>query len=472
MQEPQRDAHPAVGDAQVGLGHLQHGHAESLPEGHVGQFHLAPLAGGPEQPGRLAGQGQPHRPAEAEGLKVPAVFLRPHGQPDLGRPDVAGVADDLVHGQVLVLVRVLDAASLDAPLAVLAIVLGGGLADLFLQRRRDHDGLHGRPGLEDVHGDAVLPFAADLLHRVGVEKRIVHPGQDIARGHVDHQGHAGLAPGPGHAAGQGVLGGQLHLAVDGQPQVLAVEGSPVLPFDRGQAVAGGVALDRVLGRGRGEVVVEGLLQPLDALAVHVHETEQLPGHVPLRVLAGILGLEIHAGQGLLADRRGLRVADLPGHPHEALLGLELSGHVAGVQAENLAQALGHRPDVADFVRPHVDRRAGYGLGQQQPVAVENLAALAGHRFRGPVLPIRHLGVLRPLDHLHVISTRPEPHEGRSEKNPGEDYLAAAPVSGWFVSCLGHDCLAYSCKVRIWSRCGGRSPAPSALTRSVGGASRY
>jgi hypothetical protein len=128
--QTQRQADPAVGDAQIRIGHLQHGHAQALPKGNIGQLHVFPLLDGIEQPRRLAGQGQAAPVSEAKLLQVPVELGRAELQPDLGRADIARIADDLAHGQVFVLVRVLDPPPSDAPLPVLAEVLLGRGADL------------------------------------------------------------------------------------------------------------------------------------------------------------------------------------------------------------------------------------------------------------------------------------------------------------------------------------------------------
>ena len=68
----------------------------------------------------------------------------------------------------------------------------------------------------------------------------------------------------------------------------------------------------------------------------------------------------------------------------------------------------------DRTRPADGLRRRNGLGQQEPVAVVNLAALSGHGLRSPVLAVGHLRVLRPLDHLHMIRAGPQPHQSHGK----------------------------------------------------------
>ena len=78
----------------------------------------------------------------------------------------------------------------NAPFAVLAEIFRGRRADFLLQGGGDQNRLQGGARLENIHGQAILPFAPRFFHDIGIEIRVIGPAQNISRGYFHHQRRA------------------------------------------------------------------------------------------------------------------------------------------------------------------------------------------------------------------------------------------------------------------------------------------
>jgi len=240
---------PVVGQGEKGLGELHRGDGNTLAKGGGGQIEDGPSLGRAHEALALAGDGQAGRVAETKFFEIGMEPWRTELQADLGRTDVARKTHDLVDRQRTVGVGVLDDLAGQGEFAVFAVVDGFRPGGVFLEGGGHEQRFHGRAGLEHVQGGPVAGQpGADAAPGVGVEKGIVGHGQDLARGHMDHQGHPGLGIVAGHGLFELFLGEKLDLGVDGQVHVLAVDVGQFLALGVvEEPPARGVALDHEPG---------------------------------------------------------------------------------------------------------------------------------------------------------------------------------------------------------------------------------
>ena len=427
--EPKRLVHAVVGQDEEGLGELDRGHGHALAEGLRGHVQGGPGLERTQQPLALAGDGQARGMAEAELFEIGMQARRAELEADLGRADVARNAHDHADGQHAVGVRVLDDATGEGELAVFAIERRGRLDHALLERRGHEQGLHGGAGLEHVQRGVVAGDArADAAPHVGVEEGVVGHGQDLARGHVDHDGRAGLGVVGGDGLFQLLLGEELDLGIDGQAHALAVD---VVEFAslgiEKEAAARGVALHHVFGLAAGKALVEGLFHAFQAHVAHADEAHELAGEVAVGIKTCEFLGEIDAGQFRFADAGGGAVAHAPGKIDHGGRALQLLEHPLFLHAQHFRQEGGGLFRFLDFLGPHEQGLDLDAFGEEPAAPVVDLAPGPLVHFRGQMLPDGFFRQFRAGHDLEIARTGPQPEPGQTEKNAHAREFDPAPI---------------------------------------------
>ena len=176
------------------------------------------------------------------------------------------------------------------------------------------------------------------------------------------------------------------------------------------------------------VPVQRAFQAFQALVVHAHETEQLPGQMLEGIDAVVFLGKADAGQARLAHGLGGVVVHLAAHPDEAALGLgKLVIELLRLDAEDGPQGIGHGQQVLDLLRPGVNGAGLHAAGQHLAVAVHDHAALAGDQLRGHVLAAGLVGQAGAFDHLQVPGPAPQPQPQDAEDGHDSRDAGLAPV---------------------------------------------
>ena len=285
-------------------------------------------------PLRVGRQETRRLPRIAAGGDLAETKMRKRG-PDLLRRQREG---DVRHADV----RALGEHGGDVDRAVVVLVLENLHADLEEARRGVDDAalvvftggesggheerLDGRTGLEDIGGRPVaIGRRLNLLAVVGVVGGLVHHGEHLAAGDVEHDRGAG--------AGTLVADRRLQLAVrevldaqvDRQHQIAPRTCRPdALHVLHDASVA--VLDDTLRAILAGEPVIERELQALLAGIVDVGEPEQMPAHLARGVIAAVLARGVHARDPECLDLRGFRGLAMAREVQE--LALEIAGDTA------------------------------------------------------------------------------------------------------------------------------------------------
>ena len=323
---------------------------------------------------------------------------------------------------------VADGHLLDLPLAVLAV--DGRIAvDLALLQGRGHDeGLEGGTGFQGVGGQPVaVDHGAGLPVGIGIEEGILRPGQDVAAGHIHHQGPAPAGIEVPGGTGHGFFGDELQLHVQRQHQVLAAE-LVLAFFMQVKTAPHGVALHHHAGGRARKTVVQRAFQAFQAFVVHAHEAEQLPGKMLEGIDAVVFLGKADAGQARLAHGLGGVIVHFAAHPDKTALGLgKLVIELLRFDAEDGPQGVGHGQEILDLLRPGIDGTGLHAAGQHLPVAVHDHAALAGDQLRGHMLAAGLVGQARALDHLQIPGTAPQAQPQDAEDGHDSGDAGLAPV---------------------------------------------
>ena len=245
-----------------------------------------------------------------------------------------------------------------------------------LQDGERRDGLEGGSGLVGL-GDGLHRFAAHLrrghVGRVHVGQRA--RGVNLAGGGIHDDGRALLGLQILHALGERLFHGVLQLDVEGDHDVLAVDGRRLLLHAAGNGESLLAALGGVGARRAGKDVVVLQLEAGDALAVDVAVADDLAADGAVGVLAAGVGDEVDAVQ--------LEFFDLIGHFH---VGLALDVDEGGGRSGQKLAVVGRISPEHRGQRRRLGRRIGHlhgvrvdggGLhrgGQHDAVAVVDGAA--------------------------------------------------------------------------------------------------
>ena len=387
------------------------------------QIDVLDAVGSNQDTRRLALQVDAGALPEAKRAQVAVEPVAPQPQRQLREDRVAGVLERLLHAlRAVGIAPAAHGASVHGDLAgaVKTLVGVGGPA---VDRGGRRQNLEGRTRLIDVAngGDAhearqrpdVLARRVirviGRIHRHGAHRTGVHVHGDrlYILGFIDLRAFA-----------HGPLDSRLDLAVDGQPERVARLCGHIERDAVGQRARPGVHLGHDAARLAGKHVVIDELQPALPLAVHVAQAQHLREHIahrvpaadvlvkgepgelrtvgiravspdgaqPVRVLAGDLAHERHAGGVLLGEP-----------PHDRVrVGAQLTH-------EHLAQPLG----VGDLARAGAEDEAGHRLREHAAFRIDDAAAPCGDdAAAGPLgdaalrehLGLRDLQIAQPRNH--------------------------------------------------------------------------
>ena len=286
---------------------------------------------------------------------------------------------------------------------------------------------------------ARLPRAVDrrVAGVAGVERRRGRHGEQVTRPGVHHDQGAAARSGLLHLAGERALRDPLDVAVDGQRDVLARDGVALGGLPGGNAPATCPAFEGHLAVGAGQHVVQGVLQPAQALAVRADEADQVgpdgAGGVgpPARLLAEdarqpVGGLPVPVGgQVQRADLPPHLRGDRLGHVGEAVGPGQRAFELVRVSSQQRREHPRGRGRVDDQRLVGSDVHGVDGGGEGDPVAVGDRAA--GRRQLDGAQPAlgRLVGVRRRVQalQLHQPAAEQGHHDGE------HDDRAAQPSTG-------------------------------------------
>ena len=164
---------------------------------------------------------------------------------------------------------------------------GIGRDFFLLQRQRHRDRLHGGAGLENIGQGAVAQLLArQVLAVIGVIARIIGQSQHFAGLHIQHHYAASFGALRYHSIPQFLPCEILHLAVDGQMQILAVQRRNTIAhaLDHApQTIADHAARTR-LAR---QLFIEGALNAFQSLVFDIGKTHDMRHRGPFRVLTAV-----------------------------------------------------------------------------------------------------------------------------------------------------------------------------------------
>ena len=303
----------------------------------------------------------------------------------------------------------------------------GDLARVDQRGRREH--LLDRAGLVDV---AQGPGAEVLLRRqarvVRVEGRVVGQRQQLPGVGVHHDRRARRAARALDGLAHHALGVPLHVAVDGQVEVVpALRRHRVVVAERDAVAAAGlVGGGAVLA---GQHRVEHQLRALAGVAVGVHEADQVRRDVvggvgPDGVAAGV-DTRVAARLDRLDDLGGLGRRDPAGDVLELRVRLAQPGEQ--VEVVDVETTGDDRGDLAGVL--HRQRRVGDdhqavdGLGERHPVAVLDGAPVGREGHRDHALGAGLGDVRLRVDALQLEQPRGEDghdHRDQDEADPQPD----------------------------------------------------
>ncbi len=184
--------------------------------------------------------------------------------------------------------------------------------DALLEQRGGGEHLAGAAGLVGLGQCAVAAvLRARLARRVGVERRHGRHREQLAAARVEHDDGAALRVRRRDGLGDRLLRDELDVPVDGEPHVVAGDRLALGVDAARQPSPAGAELVGRRPVAAGQHVVEGVLQPAEALPVGPDEADDVRGRAAAGVdpLARLLAED--AGDAL--DRRvgKVEVADLP-----------------------------------------------------------------------------------------------------------------------------------------------------------------
>ncbi len=285
---------------------------------------------------------------------------------------------------------------------------------------------------------------------LGVVVRVVpgdaREGEDLAREGIDHDEGAALRLVGVHRRVDLALGDVLDPLVDREGDVVALKGLALAAALEDEAAAPVAQAVHLLDLAA-QVLVERELEPVLALRVGGHETQQRPGELAAWIIAMALALDRQAMNGVrlalriaeVAHRLGLVSADATLDPHEAPSRSELGVDLGGVERERFPDARGgvahgrllrsvavHAPQQVRDV--DADARDLDAHRERSPIAVVD-----GAPFRLDVqaaLPLL-LGHVAPLGAVLDLDTPRARDDGaeREAHDPAEDAHARADPPG-------------------------------------------
>ncbi len=234
---------------------------------------------------------------KAADVFVELLFAQHHRQ--LGRADVAGMDENILHGQsaVAFVAVIVERPAEDIPDAVLAEDDRVETDLAFVERRRRGDDLEGRARLHQVDDGAVFHllrfrFRAKIEIKVG---SVCH-GQDLA-GLRPHQDDGRLGrPVFAHGGVELVLDDHLQAHVDREVNLRAVARSAFQSAVEDDFATLRVALDVTITVLPPQIIIHRRLHPLDAFLMEIGKTDDVAEHRPVGINPHRAAFAVNAAQ--------------------------------------------------------------------------------------------------------------------------------------------------------------------------------
>ena len=187
------------------------------------------------------------------------------------------------------------------------------------QRHRHRDRLHGRSGLESVgHGPITQLLATEIPALVRHVAGVIRQRQYFTGHGIQDHHTAGLSLVRQHRVTQLLISEKLHLAVDRQLQIFAIDGRHLFTDIFNHATQS--VFDHAARTGTAaEFLVEGQLHAFLAQVFNVRKTHHVRRRFTIRVLALVLFALIEALDVQLGNLLGHRLIDLPLQPNKGLV---------------------------------------------------------------------------------------------------------------------------------------------------------
>ena len=216
-----------------------------------------------------------------------------------------------------------------------------------------------------------------------------------------------------HGIAQALPGEELHLGVDGQRHVAAVDGVRRLAHVF-HHTAEAVADHGALAGGAGELLVVDELDAAQAGAIGVDKADHRRGRFTFGVAALVLADLLHALQvhrlDLGPDRLFQRAAQ-----HDGAVVVQLAGQVGGAHGQQLGQLLAFGHVSREELGVHLHRGQGHATGQRQAVAVQHAAAAGGQLLVVDESLLALRLVEAGVEDLQVHSAAQQQQEGRGHQ---------------------------------------------------------
>ena len=356
------------------------------------------------------GEGVPH-------------FMRTHFLRDLERTHIAGFLNHTLDRQRAIVVRVSDveAANRITPRTGVDERLRRDTA--CFQRHGHGDRLHGRARLKGVrHSTVTQLLTREVFAFVGHVAGVIGQRQHFAGDSVKHHHTAALGFLCGHGLAQFLVGKKLHLAVQRELQVLAIDRRHFVAdvFDH---AAFTVFDDAPGARASEQVLLKSQLHAIEAGVFNVGKADHVRRGFAIRVLALESAVLVNAFETELGDALGHRLFDLALEPDKTLVFIaQLAAQLCERDLQQLRQLFELRRRGIDIFRNRPDAGRRNVGGQDQTIAVHD-AATAGRKFQRADKAHLALTLKKCIaENLHM--RRPGSQHGKPQRNGGHDELAA------------------------------------------------
>ena len=424
LHQRKRDEVAVAGEDRISACELEQADRDAVTVRHGRLFDRAPGLRVAHLAGGFTGKPELRRDAETES-PVEFVHLLPRQrQRDLCRADVGRLLDDLRGRERAGRMRIVDRVARDRERA------RGGLNDRLRRHpAKLHCERHGKrlqrgAGLEQIGNDAIAQLrAAQFRAVVRVVGRDIGKRQHLSAACVERDHRAGLRPVRFHRVPQRSEREALDLAVDREPQILAVlRGAH--RFDVLDHMTEPVLDHAPAARAAGEAGLKCELHALLPGVLDAGEPDHVRGRFAARVVTAELAVLVQAGNAQLRHARRRLGRNLAPEVDEVLripgqLLLELARHHVEERGKPLPlrwrsfHVLGNRPN-----RLH-RRRDREGVA----VAVEDPAARGGHFEQARVARVALFLQESGFQRLQVDRARNEHAEGGEKR---EQHEACAP----------------------------------------------
>ncbi len=292
-----------------------------------------------------------------------------------------------------------------------------------LERPGGDERLHRRAGLEGVGQRAVAQLRAGQVLAVGGRvAREVGERQHLAGLRIEDDDAAGLGLVRGDRVADPLVGEELHLRVDRQADVLALERRDAVA-DVLDDAAEPVLDDAARAVAAGELLLERELDAFLAVVLDVGEADDVRRRLALGVLALVLA---HLVDALDRRDRVTALATLSSTWRRSQTKFGLSARRASsaalVMSSSVASRARARGVAFEVLRDRPDRRRRNARGEDQAVAVDDPAAARRQLDRVAVADLALAQEERRVDDLHVDGAAEQQQEAEADR--GDEQLRA------------------------------------------------